>query len=528
MNQLERVSLWPETFVSYSINYEDVILRRLFPGKTDGFFVDIGAQHPELDNDLFGLYQMGWRGINVEPNPSYFALLQAARGRDRNLQLAVSDVDGEPITFFEVEGSGLSTCDEQQAMACTAQGYTIRRHDLLTSTLRRLLEHEDPPHIDIMKVDVEGFEEKVLAGNDWTRYRPDVVLVEATYPETPVKRPTNITANLAAVGYRHVYFDGLNDFYAEDSFVPPIGAFAPPNVFDRFVRLETVGLRKEIAALQEALQAQKASFTSTETYAHDLEADRRSLEKHLSDAQSLQASLQQRLAELAPVERACRIAEEEKGNLRQELERVGRTLRAFRELLTAALLDKTTDLDHLFGVYGYIDPLKASGNLSHHHTHDPHSLVPFDPKMLEENGVPRNADAETIPPELMIELLRQRVRGLIAGKDQLSDDIDDLRHENRRLLAAVSQLQGENLALNRALRPAYSVNSELATISATLERLRGHVDRDADISQVNQQRALAEASAAQARLRVEGLENSTSWRVTKPLRVIGRLLKGRG
>jgi FkbM family methyltransferase len=526
MNQLERVSQRPETFISYSINYEDVILRRLFPGKTDGFFVDIGAQHPELDNDLFGLYQIGWRGINVEPNPSYFAMLQAARGRDRNRQLALSDVDGEPITFFEVEGSGLSTCDEQQAMACTAQGYTIRRHDIRTSTLRRLLEQENPPHIDIMKVDVEGFEEKVLAGNDWTRYRPDVVLVEATYPETPVKRPTNITANLAAVGYRHVHFDGLNDFYAEDGFVPPPGAFAPPNVFDRFVRVETVGLRKDIAALQEALEAQKASFISAETYAHDLEEERRSLEKHLSDARGLQMSLQQRLAELEPVERAFRIAEEEKGNLSNELDRVGSTLRAFRKILTATLLDSTTDLDNLLGVIGHIAPLKGPGNLLHQPPSNPQSLVLFNRTAPEDSDVEPTSDTATLQPELMIELLRQRIRGLLAGKDRLTNDIDDLRQENRRLLSAVSQLQGENLALNRALRPAYSVGSELATMNTTLERLRGHFD--ADIAHANRQTALAERSAEQARLRVEGLENSTSWRITKPLRVIGHLLKGRG
>jgi FkbM family methyltransferase len=225
MNQLDRVSESPEPFVSYSINYEDVILRRLFPGKIDGFFVDVGAQHPRTDNDLFGLYELGWRGINVEPNPSYFALLQIVRAEDRNLQLALSDTENEPIIFFEVKGSGLSTCDEQQAMACVAQGYTIQRHDLRTSTLRRLLEHENPPHIDIMKVDVEGLEEKVLSGNDWTRFRPSVVLVEATYPETPVKRPTTIATDLAAAGYRHVHFDGLNDFYVEGSFEPPPCAF---------------------------------------------------------------------------------------------------------------------------------------------------------------------------------------------------------------------------------------------------------------------------------------------------------------
>jgi FkbM family methyltransferase len=525
MNQLDRVSPRPEPFVSYSINYEDVILRRLFPGKVDGFFVDIGAQHPKTDNDLFGLYELGWTGINVEPNPSYFALLQTVRVKDRNLQLALSDTDGEPITFFEVEGSGLSTCDEQQAMACAAQGYTIRRHDLQTSTLRRVLGKENPPHIDIMKVDVEGFEEKVLAGNDWTLFRPSVILVESTYPETPVKRPTNIAANLAAVGYRHAHFDGLNDFYVEASFMPPPGAFAPPNVFDGFVRLETIALREETIALRQ-------EFSSAETYAHALEAERRQLEKRLSEGQTEQASLQQRVLELEPLESAYRSVE-------QELERAGATLRAFRRILSAALLDKRTDLDNLISIAGHSPPMKGPGSLLEQQSHDPQSLVLVDRTVMDKNGAVGDLDIETLPPDLMIDLLRQRIRGLAGAQERLSSDIDDLRQENRRLLLAVSQLQGENLSLNRALRPAHRVGGELATMSAALERVCGRLEddnarwmrdatrREDDVAEANRRSARAEASAAQARQMVEAFENSTSWRLTAPVRALGRLLKGR-
>jgi FkbM family methyltransferase len=585
---MDRVSERREPFVSYSINYEDVILRRLFPGKADGFFVDVGAQHPKLDNDFFGLYELGWRGINVEPNSSYFALLQTIRVGDRNLQLALSDVEDEPITFFEVEGSGLSTCDEQQAMACVAQGYTIRRHDLQTSTLRRLLEQERPPHIDIMKVDVEGLEEKVLAGNDWTRFRPSVVLVEATYPETPVKRPTGITASLTAAGYRHVHFDGLNDFYAEESFVPPPGAFAPPNVFDRFVRIEMVAVRDENAALQREIQAHKANFSSAEAYshdleaarltleqrlsemtaeqasaeqeirrlreeadreiqahkanfksaeayAHDLEAARLTLEQRLSEVTAEQASLQQRVVKLEPLESAYREAEQEIGHLREELEQARGTLRVCRRILSAALLDKTRDLDNLIGIAGYNPSLKGSMNLSYQQSNDPQSLVVVDRTVLDENG----SDIETLPPELMMELLRQRMRGLAAARDRLANDIDDLRQENRRLLLAVSQLQGENLSLNRALRPAQHAGRELAIMSAALERVCDRLEegnahsmqetakREHDVAEAGRKTALAEALAAQARLRVEALETSTSWRLTKPVRVLGRLLKGR-
>ena len=58
------------------------------------------------------------------------------------------------------------------------------------STLARVLEEARALEIDVLKVDVEGLEEQVLAGNDWERFRPRVVLVEATFPESPERRST--------------------------------------------------------------------------------------------------------------------------------------------------------------------------------------------------------------------------------------------------------------------------------------------------------------------------------------------------
>ena len=32
--------------ISYAQNFEDVILNRLFKGKANGFYIDVGAWHP--------------------------------------------------------------------------------------------------------------------------------------------------------------------------------------------------------------------------------------------------------------------------------------------------------------------------------------------------------------------------------------------------------------------------------------------------------------------------------------------------
>jgi len=277
------------SFTSYSLNYEDVILHRLFPQRRYGFYVDVGAGHPRFENDLYALYERGWTGINVEPNEGFFALYEQLRPRDLNLCMLLSDAVGPSLTYYEIEGSGLSTCDEAQAKDHAANGHHLSARSVPVGTLAGILGDAGARQIDILKVDVEGFEEKVLGGNDWERFRPLVVLVEVTYPESPERRPTNIRGFLEQRGYRHVLFDGLNDFYVEHSFPAPEGLTLPPNVFDGFVP-------REITDLREQVQSLRTHFTSAEAHAHAAQAASVDAHSRLND---LQARYDQALESLA-------------------------------------------------------------------------------------------------------------------------------------------------------------------------------------------------------------------------------------
>lgn len=238
-------------FISFSANHEDVLLNRLFGERQTGFYIDVGAAHPMFENDTKALYDRGWSGINIEPNKSFFEVLAAERPRDCNLNIAVSDVAGEML-FFEVTGTGLSTCDPDEAGRAREKGFEIVERRVKTETLRDLLEAARPPAIDLLKIDVEGFEPNVIRSNDWNRFRPDVILAEVTFPETPVRRPDVAGPLLEREGYRRVYFDGLNDYYLEKDFAAPEGAFdTPPNVFDRFTTLAQAKLSQERDFLRE-------------------------------------------------------------------------------------------------------------------------------------------------------------------------------------------------------------------------------------------------------------------------------------
>ena len=313
-------------FTSYSANFEDAILNRVFKDQSDGFFVDVGAAHPVFENDLKALYDRGWRGINIEPIAAFFDELSVQRPEDCNLNVAVSESSGE-IVIYEVVGTGLSTCEPEAVEHARQQGYDVISRRVPTKTLREILtDAAAPTDISLLKVDVEGLELSVLRSNDWDRFRPKLILVEATFPETPVRRSDHVRRFLEAQGYRYVYFDGLNEFFTEENFVPPDGAFTlPPNVFDGF-KLFTQQIAEdarnplatEVLSLQTQIEQARKELTRVERHAEasatDLAAARAELAAMHEHNRALASDRAQEAALLrSQIEQA-----------RKELTRVGR------------------------------------------------------------------------------------------------------------------------------------------------------------------------------------------------------------
>jgi FkbM family methyltransferase len=247
-------------FVSYSINREDVILSRLFGAQEHGCYVDVGAGHACCGDDTWKLYVRGWRGINIEPTETIYRDLLVQRPEDRTFNVIISDDPGT-VTFYEVIGTRLSTCDQQQAERAGEKGFDVVPRAMEAVTLRSLLSEASLREIDLLKVDVEDFGLKVLASSDWDRIRPKVIMVKTTFPETRHGRPDIITPYLAEQGYRKVYYDGPYNFYLERNYETAPDVFKTPiNMLDSFesiIQHEMVGERNrmlmKIASLESRL-----------------------------------------------------------------------------------------------------------------------------------------------------------------------------------------------------------------------------------------------------------------------------------
>ena len=212
--------------MSYSVNYEDVVLQRAFPPDHRGFFIDVGAYTPVEQSDTKHFSEQGWRGINIEPNPAPFAFIQADRERDINLNIGLSDRAGR-MAIFEYPGACWSA-DRRFLTGYYAAGeQEIVEHSIEVRTLAQICDEHVPADttIDFLKIDVEGHEGAVIAGGDFQRWRPRIILVEAT--GSPAW-----DLDLVAAGYHFTLFDGVNRFYVRDEdahLIPLLSSPANPS-----------------------------------------------------------------------------------------------------------------------------------------------------------------------------------------------------------------------------------------------------------------------------------------------------------
>jgi FkbM family methyltransferase len=181
-NLLIKVGLVTETsqafyLKSYALAGEDMILNHLL-AKQRGFFVDIGAFHPWRYSNTFYFYQQGWRGINVDANPESINLFNTHRSEDINVEAAIFK-DQQELTYYFFNHGMFNGFSKEALKDKTL--YLVDEKKIQTKTLKTILQNYLPENqaIDFLSLDVEGFELEALQSNDWNKFRPEVVLVEA-------------------------------------------------------------------------------------------------------------------------------------------------------------------------------------------------------------------------------------------------------------------------------------------------------------------------------------------------------------
>ena len=251
------------TFLSYAQNFEDVMLHRALKAIGSGFYIDVGAHDPNIDSVTKAFYDSNWRGVNIEPVAASFEKLERYRPEDVNLQLVVGAEAGE-ARFYEVVGTGLSTMDSTVALRHARElGFEVSNYTVVTDSLTHICEQYAPADIHFLKIDVEGAEKAVLQGMDFGRFKPWIVLLEATEPNSQLANYENWEYLLLQAGYEFVYFDGLNRFYLSDEHHELKSAFEiPPNYFDNFLKVKGEPSAQEMAQWERKITPEQEALFS--------------------------------------------------------------------------------------------------------------------------------------------------------------------------------------------------------------------------------------------------------------------------
>lgn len=147
-----------------------------------GFYVDIGAFAPFQHSNTYWFYRRGWRGINVDATPGSMRIFKRLRRRDINLELAVSSQEGE-LTYYCWGVPNVMNTTSREAADAVVRGGGQEPQKLIIKArrLEQILDEHLPKGqaIDFLTVDVENHNFEVIKSNNWSKFKPRMVVVEA-------------------------------------------------------------------------------------------------------------------------------------------------------------------------------------------------------------------------------------------------------------------------------------------------------------------------------------------------------------
>jgi len=183
--------------------------------KGDVQFIQIGAFDGLTNDPIHDLVErFGWRGILVEPQPGPFQRLCQTYAGHPGLELVNAAVSAQPgpMTLWSVADPQPSDPEWVEQSASFDRDHLVRhthwRQDLIdrivgvpveTVTLGELLARSSAP-VDVLQIDAEGYDAKIVAMLDATEHRPTIVRFE--HRNLLPTDHADAVARLAARGYR--------------------------------------------------------------------------------------------------------------------------------------------------------------------------------------------------------------------------------------------------------------------------------------------------------------------------------------
>ncbi len=220
--EIYRTLYWERIRGSYSQRHEDLEIDRILKYKNKGFYVDIGAYHPNRFNNTKRFYNKGWNGINIEPNKINYLKFKKYRARDINLNIGIA-LSEENLTFFNINPPTLSTFSESRTKEYKKQGFEIiSKEDIKAQRLETIFDkYVKEKEIDFISIDTEGYDMEVLKSNNWNRNQPKLICIESAIhdesDENKKQRLQEYEIFFKTIHYKKIYDNEVNFIYQSES-----------------------------------------------------------------------------------------------------------------------------------------------------------------------------------------------------------------------------------------------------------------------------------------------------------------------
>lgn len=157
-----------DTKPSYSqSSKQDTMVKSLFDGKKNGYFIDLAANDAvDMSNTFVLERDLGWDGLCIEANHRYLWRLAA---RKCQVIAAVVSAKDNKLVDFSFRGADSGIVGTRSVDSETRSSVTLERI---------LDEFGAPAKIDYLSLDVEGAEEEIMRSFPFGRYIFSMITVE--------------------------------------------------------------------------------------------------------------------------------------------------------------------------------------------------------------------------------------------------------------------------------------------------------------------------------------------------------------
>ena len=120
------------------------------------------------------LYNRGWSGINIDLDFHTIDFFNYVRKRDENINIAISEQEGEKNLYFFHNRSAINSLSEIRKN----NAKEIRK--IQTKTLNSVIKNSKFKNekINLLSIDVEGHEIEVIKSLDLIKYFPEMIVIE--------------------------------------------------------------------------------------------------------------------------------------------------------------------------------------------------------------------------------------------------------------------------------------------------------------------------------------------------------------